>query len=455
MPSKPHYHAWGASTQLFECRDAECLYEGPAGTGKTRCVLEYACWCGDSYPGARILLCRKTRKSMTQSILVTWESKVLDGTGFNLSSRGRDTRSDYRFPNGSEYVVAGIDNPDRIMSAEYDLICVFEARELTEHDWEMLLSRNRNLDRHPAMPYQQIIADTNPDRPSHWLNIRAAAGKMTRIKGVFSDNPAMTDQYLNVLNRLTGVRKKRLLEGQWAAAEGIVYDEWDPNTHLINRMPMDINRRGLTYIASKDWGWTNPGITQIWALDSDLRMYRVKEIYRRKKPMDWWLRKDKELNERYHPIKWVCDPSEPELILRYKRSGMCAVKGINDVLPGINRIKERLKVAADGKPRLYLCRDASVFRDSDLVEEHLPWSMEMEFENYIWETTPEDRNHSERPIKQYDHALDAGRYVVMEVDKRGGQKGMYIRRHDSDDEKVPMYTDEDVSELKNEKVWAS
>jgi hypothetical protein len=43
----------------------------------------------------------------------------------------------------------------------------------------------------------------------------------------------------------------------------------------------------------------------------------------------------------------------------------------------------------------------------------------------------------------------------MEVDKRGGQKGMYIRRHDNDDEKVPMYTDEEVSELKNEKVWAS
>jgi hypothetical protein len=58
-----------------------------------------------------------------------------------------------------------MDNPDRIMSTEFDTVFVQEATELTETDWENLTTRLRNF----VLPYQQLTADCNSGSPSHWL----------------------------------------------------------------------------------------------------------------------------------------------------------------------------------------------------------------------------------------------------------------------------------------------
>ena len=39
-PESRPYGPRGAAAELFGCRDPEVLIEGPAGTGKTRAVLE-------------------------------------------------------------------------------------------------------------------------------------------------------------------------------------------------------------------------------------------------------------------------------------------------------------------------------------------------------------------------------------------------------------------------------
>ena len=68
---------------------------------------------------------------------------------------------------------------------------------------------------------------------------------MTRLLSRHTDNPTLYDArrgewtpkgttYLGTLKRLTGARALRLLEGRWAAAEGIVYPEYEPTTHMID-----------------------------------------------------------------------------------------------------------------------------------------------------------------------------------------------------------------------------
>ncbi len=49
--------------------------------------------------------------------------------------------------------------------------------QFTEEDWETFVMRNRNY----VVPDQQVIGDTNPDRPDHWLKKRCDEGLTTLL----------------------------------------------------------------------------------------------------------------------------------------------------------------------------------------------------------------------------------------------------------------------------------
>ena len=168
MP-RPAYTPKGAIVSLWRSRASEVLVPGPAGTGKTRGILEKVHLYLMNHPGSRGLIVRKTRASMTESVLVTFETAVVGGSEANINNQSRRSRWAYEYANGSVLVVGGLDNPDRIMSTEYDIVAAFEATELSEHDWELLTTRLRNS----AGPYHQAIADCNPTAPTHWLKRRA------------------------------------------------------------------------------------------------------------------------------------------------------------------------------------------------------------------------------------------------------------------------------------------
>jgi hypothetical protein len=79
------YTPSGASLDLFNSYDPELIVSGPAGTGKSRGILEYLHLVAATVPGVRILMLRKTFASLKTSGLVTFDEKVrpqLDGVRF-------------------------------------------------------------------------------------------------------------------------------------------------------------------------------------------------------------------------------------------------------------------------------------------------------------------------------------------------------------------------------------
>ena len=251
------YRPKGAAKGLFSCRSPEVLLVGPAGTGKTRAVLEYINWLCEQYDGIRVLICRQTRVSLTESVLVTWETKVLyrGHPALRGSDANRANRHSYRYPNRSEVIVGGLDNPDRIMSTEYDVVYVAEATETTEEAVEKLASRLRNN----VLPWQQLVCDCNPAHPGHWLKKRADRGAMVTLRSRHEDNPSLTPEYLTRLSALTGHRRARLYEGRWVAAEGSVFGtEFDPARNVIEPFPVP-----------EDWPWVyciDPGWAHVTAI---------------------------------------------------------------------------------------------------------------------------------------------------------------------------------------------
>jgi phage terminase large subunit len=416
------YSPRGGPLELFFALDPEVLIEGPAGTGKSLACLKRLDRNAVKYPGSRQLVARKTRASLTQTTLVTFERKVIVPGG---RVRFHTTLQAYLYPNGSQIVVGGLDKSSKVMSSDYDTIYVSEAIELLESDAEDLTTRLR----HGVIPHQQLLMDCNPGPPSHWLNRRCEAKKTRRILSRHEDNPTLWDDrcgdwtaagvsYIAKLDALSGVRYDRLRLGLWRAAEGQVYDRWDPRVHLVDDLdPKDFRRK----IGSADWGYTNPAALQVWGVDGDDRMGMLHETYRTRETIDWLIGRALVLKERYGVERWFCDPSEPGFIEQFRQAGLNAEPAINDVLPGIDAVQRRLVVPGDGRPRLVIARSAMEDIDTDLLDRKQPVSTAEEIESYVWSKRADGLPTKEKPVDAYNHGCDAMRYAVMGVD--GGPPG--------------------------------
>lgn len=416
------YTPRGVACDVFSLRDPEIIVSGPAGTGKSRVILEKLHLAALKYPHARILMLRKTRRSLTESGMVTYWQKIrpdLDGVQWKAAMQ------QYQYPNGSIIAVGGLDKPSKIMSSEWDIIYPQEATELTENDWEACTIRLRN----GKMPYQQLIGDCNPDAPKHWLRQRVSAGKTVMLESRHEDNPLLFDdqgvitaegeRYLHALDQLSGVRYSRYRRGIWAAAEGTVYeDSWDPARNIVNRF--DIPAEWPRYLAV-DFGFTHPFVCLWVAQDPDVRLYVYRQIYKTRTLVEDHARKIKELSRWGQsggeplPRAIICDHDAEDRATLERHLGLRTLPAQKNVSAGIQAVASRFKDAGDGKPRVMILRDGLVERDRDLAERKQPTCLEEEPESYIWDTR-QGMKHGEAPVKESDHGLDSLRYIIAQFD---------------------------------------
>lgn len=442
------YQPHGTARTVFECRDPEVLMSGPAGTGKSRACLEKLHMMALANPKMRGLIVRKTLASLGSTALVTWREHVakeaLEAGVVVWYGGSAQEAPGYRYSNGSLINVGGMDKATRIMSSEYDVVYAQEAIELTEDDWEAITTRLRN----GKVSFQQLIADTNPSVPTHWLKSRCDRGATTFLDCRHQDNPTLYqdgkltpigEAYLAKLNALTGVRKQRLLTGRWVAAEGQIYDTWDPDLHLIDQreLPPDWPRYW-----SVDFGFTNPFVLQCWALDPDGRLILYREIYRTRTLVEDHARTilravrrctdccdSKAASHDCHDceachLEWtepkpravICDHDAEDRATLEKHLSMSTVPARKGVSNGIQSVQTRLKPAGDGRPRLLIMRDALLERDTSLEEAKKPCSTEQEVVGYAWAPPLPGRPPKETPLKEDDHGCDALRYMVADRD---------------------------------------
>lgn len=242
-PDAPRVRLRGAMAALHRTvRDPEVILCGPFGTGKTRGGLEYVHRCLLTYPGARALLLRKTLTALTASALVTFREQVVKPGEARFFGGSKDRPAAFQYANGSELVVGGMDQTDKVLSTEYDLIYWVEATEGSEAEWETAGGRLR----HGEMPYTQLLGDCNPAGPNHWILRRMRMGRLLLLPTTLKDNPAYWQNgqwteagraYLARLSSLTGIRRKRYVEGLWEAAEGALWS-YGMITHAPAAVPM-------------------------------------------------------------------------------------------------------------------------------------------------------------------------------------------------------------------------
>jgi hypothetical protein len=446
------YEPRGGARELLLARDSEVLIAGPAGTGKSLAMLFKLHLTALKVEGLRSLLVRQTQVSLTATTLTIFERFVVgpslaagEVTWFGGSTRLPPA---YRYANGSTMTVGGMDKPDKFLSSDYDRIAIDEATEVSLTGLEVLITRLRSM----GETYRQLTAACNPVHPTHWLKQRADRGGMRHIYSRYADNPAYVNadgtftkrgqEYFEILNKLTGVRRLRLLDGIWAAAEGIVYEGYDPAVHEVPedfKIPASWPRYWVV-----DFGFTNPFVCQCWAEDPDGRLILEWEVYHTQRLvedhavtiLDQVSRVDpsyvhhNEHPQRAHegriwfgpkPVAVICDHDAEDRATLDRHIGFGtqpAWKGVSD---GIQYVQGRLKLAGDGLPRLRLRKNAVVEVDKSLLDRGKPTCTAEEFPVYMWKLKPGavarlSGDQKDEPEKENDHGMDTTRYMVAHKD---------------------------------------
>jgi phage terminase large subunit len=196
-----------------------------------------------------------------------------------------------------------------------------------------------------------------------------------------------------------------------------VYPDFDPAIHVIDTPNITNEWRRFRSI---DFGHTNPFVCQWWAIDPDGRMYLYRELYGTKRIVEDWAKliHKHSAGESYEVTISDHDAEDRATLERHGISTRPAFKAF---APGRDGVEARLRVAGDGKPRLYICRNALLQRDESLSEAYKPLCTEQEFEAYVYPKDSGGRATKEDPVKEHDHGMDAMRYAVAYVDKIGSQ----------------------------------
>lgn len=416
------YRPRGACDRLWDIEAPEVVLSGPAGTGKSRACLERLNALALTYPRMRGLIVRKTLSSLGSTALVTWRRDVIP----ELQAAGEvafyggsaEEPPQYRYRNGSRIVIGGMDKATKIMSSEYDLIYVQEAVELTEDDWESLTTRLRSH----VMPFQQILADTNPSTPTHWLNTRAEQGRTVMLHSRHEDNPVLFNpdgsitrigrEYIARLDALTGVRHARLRRGIWVAAEGVIYEEYDPKTHLVDGAVVGVD---WPQYWSIDFGYSNPFVLQVWRESPDGVLFLQREIYYTRRLVEDHCQTIKEIVKEQielakavnlkatPPLAIICDHDAEGRATLERKLQIQTTPAKKRVTEGIQAVQSRFKAR-----RLLICSNALWERDQALDDAHLPACTAEEIPGYVWANI----KTKEQPVKEDDHGCDAMRYVV-------------------------------------------
>jgi hypothetical protein len=200
---------------LFDEKSYYLLIYGGSGSGKSvfaaqkliaRCLKE---------KGHRFLVVRKTLKSIEES---TFHNLKLNLGHLIKFCRINETKKSIRFPNGSEIISTGVDDPEKIKSISgISGIWVEEMTELDKSDFDQIDLRLRG----ERQQYKQVIGTFNPVSEESWVK-KEFIDKVTENIHIHHSN-YLDNLYLDDTDRAK-------LEGRFSADENLyriyVLGEW-------------------------------------------------------------------------------------------------------------------------------------------------------------------------------------------------------------------------------------
>ena len=384
---------WMPQSEYRECDAIIC--DGAVRSGKTLAMgMGFFLWAMVSFRDQRFGICGKTIGSLRRNVLAeilprieklgaTWKERRSENL-LIVKFHGRENRF---------YVFGGRDESSAslIQGITFAGILMDEVALMPQSFVEQACARC-------SVAGSRLWFNCNPAGPTHWFYKswiqEAEKRNCLRLHFTMEDNPSLSPQIRERYERLyTGVFYRRFILGQWAQAEGRVYDFFEPE--MVRPVPKGAFQK---WYVSCDYGTVNPTSMGLWGLQEGV-WYRVKEFYFSSRAQQRQMTDEEYAGALANLVgdrkitAVIVDPSAASFIEVLRRKGWAVQKADNDVLAGIRQTSDALK-----EGRIVICEGCS-----DCIRE---------MDEYVWDLSS---GAKDRVKKEHDHAMDDMRYFVSTV----------------------------------------
>lgn len=392
--------SWWQAPEYME-RDG-IICDGAIRSGKTVCLsLSFVLWAMADFDGENFAMSGKTIGSLRRNVLPVLKL-MLAGRGYgvadhradNLITVSRGGKENYFYLFGgkderSQDLVQGI----TLAGALFDEVALMPQSFVNQATARCSVEGSK------------WWFNDNPAGPRHWFKTdwidKRKDKNLIYLHFTMDDNLSLSERIKARYRAMySGVFYKRYILGVWCVAEGIIYDMFDPKRHVF-----DGRRDGMKTYISCDYGTQNATVFLLWKRDGS-RSYCVSEYYysgrdqEKQKTdsqyaddLDAWLLENN--TSRDDVDAFVVDPSAASFIAELRKRGWKIRKARNDVVDGIRLVgtllnEDRLSFSA-------ACTNTLT-----------------EFSSYVWDEKAMERGE-DKPVKQFDHAMDAVRYYASTI----------------------------------------
>ena len=450
---KGGFRVYGGMWDLWASPASVKVAGGTYDAGKTYSLCAYMHTLAKRYAGARMTFVHRSLNRVYRNIIPTYEKYL----GYTPTGRdapnptfvtryGGEKPEFFEYLNGTRIYVNGLDQPSNLLSDFFDAAFVNQCELLPFEAWDELTARVS--ERAGVMPIAMLVGDCNPNAPHHWIRQQTKDDKLKYFRMSFLDNPEIIEQgsdrlkdfkiafennpdpklldkimdlftegglrRVEKLKNLDGLRFKRGFLGHWASGEGLVFEEFEPETHIVDTTIMPNWKRYL----SVDWGFRNPASVIWWALSPDDRLYAYKEIYKTRltKPELIQLIKDN-CDRRYDRIHYAAvDAADQDGVEQLRQAGFRVKEPKKDRVAQIDGVKERLKKDPSGEPAIFFLRDRLVHPpDEDLKDDYRPVEVTDEFLSLSYAEKLKGTRRDDEEVVGDNHGVDGMSYLVQSL----------------------------------------
>lgn len=368
------------------------------------------------------------RSSKTISCSVRWLSYILYGPAGDLAMLGRTTATLQRNVLNDLFDTVGPHNYKWVNRQQGELrmmgrrIYCFGANnedaesKIRGATFAGALCDEVNL--YPLNVFNQLMArlsvegakcfcNCNPDSPYHWFYTDYIMNDDIKDKKVWKflmeDNLSLSQSYIESLKQMyRGVWYERMILGNWVAAEGRIYDMFEPDRHMIDTgnylVEHKVNPKTIRWLVGCDYGTSTVMSWGLYAALLDGTVLKMKEYY-----YDAAKKKVQQTDNEFlgdfrawlgdlHPWAVYCDPSAASWKVTLMRAGYRVLNANNDVINGIRYVATCLTTG-------------TFFMDRSCI------NTEKEYGSYVWDSNAQ-RLGVDKPVKEHDHTCDTDRYVL-------------------------------------------
>jgi len=318
---------------------------------------------------------------------------ILGADGYEIDKDYSLNKTDLEVHAGNNVMrFTGLDDPQKLKSSSYNYAYIEEITEFTSDDLFFIT----NTLRRPRTDGRknQLFMTFNPVAESHWVWQEKVLArdqvKSALVHSTHWDNPFLPDSYRQNLEGL--ISKNENLYRVYTLGEPGVLEELIYSNYDIVRNYDEIEPESVSY--GLDFGFNHPtALVECKMRDGEpyIRELIYQSHLTNTQLIDLIKQRVPDTKKRFY-----CDSAEPARIQELRMAGINAMPAEKNVIDGINHLKT-LKLHIDYQsPNLQKeIRQYSYVKKGDIV--------------------------LEEPVKFYDDALDASRYVIFSQRMTGRQ----------------------------------